>query len=82
MTENNTPGVIVRGMILPETCDACRFLLWSRCTAMEPGTPAVVDVIRRLSGRRDNCPLDPLPEEIHTDCKIDFGPVPPEEGKR
>lgn len=75
MTENNTPGVIVRGMSLPKTCYACRFLLWSRCAAMEPGTPADVDVVSRLTGRREDCPLDPLPEEVHTDCRISFVPV-------
>lgn len=88
MNETNNPGVIVRGMTMPETCDGCRFLqaetfdaplIWWHttytCAAMENQLEAGVPDGLRTSGRRDACPLEPLPEEIHTDCKIDLGPV-------
>lgn len=88
MTESNNPGVIVRGMTMPKTCDGCRFLLADTykspiigihttysCMAIENQLEAGVTDGLRTSGRLDACPLEPLPEEIHTDCKIDLGPV-------
>lgn len=88
MTETNKPGVIVRGMTMPNTCDGCRFLLAETfetpvigffttysCMAMDDQLAAGVPDDTRTSGRLEACPLGALPEEIHTDCKIDLGPV-------
>ena len=88
MTESKNPGVIVRGMTMPETCDGCRFLLADTykspiigihttysCMALENQLEAGVPDGLRTSRRLEACPLEPLPEEIHTDCRIDLGPV-------
>lgn len=88
MTESKNPGVIVRGMTFPKTCDECRFLQADTfeapfigllttytCAAMENLLEAGVNGWLRTTGRLKACPLDPLPEEIHTDCRIDLGPV-------
>ena len=88
MKENNNPGVIVRGMTFPKTCDECRFLQADTfeapfiglhtsysCAAMENQLEAGVPGWGRTIERLEACPLEPLPEEIHTDCKIDLGPV-------
>lgn len=88
MTESKNPGVIVRGMTLPKTCDECRFLqadtfeapflgLYTSysCMAVENQLEAGVPDGTRTTGRLKACPLEPLPQEIHTDCRIDLGPV-------
>lgn len=85
---SSVPCVIVRGMTFPKTCDECRFLQADTfeapfiglhttysCAAMENQLEAGVPDGTRTTGRLEACPLDPLPEEIHTDCRIDLGPV-------
>jgi len=88
MCKSSVPGVIVRGMTFPKTCDECRFLQADTfdapflglhtsysCMAVENQLEAGVPDGTRTTGRLEACPLEPLPEEIHTDCKLDLGPV-------
>lgn len=86
--DSSVPGVIVRGMSFPRTCNGCRFLQAETfeapligfhttysCAAIVNQLEAGVPDTLRTSGRLEACPLEDLPEEIHTDCKLDFGPV-------